>query len=50
MTNKELIKKLLEFPMEMEIKVDMHPNYPRNEIVDVGLDDDGKSIWITNYE
>lgn len=50
MTNKELIKKLLEFPMDMEIKVDMHPNYPTNEIVDVGLDNDGEHIWITNYE
>lgn len=50
MTNKELIKKLLELPLDMEVKADMHPNYPNNEIVEVGLDDDGKCIWLTNYE
>jgi len=49
MTNKELIIKLLEFPMDMEVKIDNHCNYPMNETKDVGLDDDGESIWITNY-
>ena len=52
MKNKELIKRLLEFPMDAEIKVDISIDYPypRNEIVDVGWDDDKTKVWITNYK
>lgn len=49
MTNKELIKKLLEFPMDVEICIDMHPNYSLFKSVGVGWDDEKKSVWITNY-
>ena len=50
MTNKELIKKLLEFPMDAEIRIDMHPKYHISIPVAVGWDDDHKRVWITNYE
>ena len=50
MTNKELITKLLEFPMESEICIDMHPKYSLNKPVAVGWDDDHKRVWITNYK
>lgn len=50
MTNKELITQLLEFPMEIEICVDMHQKYPLNKPVAVGWDDDHKRVWITNYK
>lgn len=50
MTNKDLIKKLLDYPMDMEIYIDMHPNYNLTKPVAVGLDDDHKRIWITNYD
>lgn len=51
MKNKELIKRLLEFPMDAEICVDTYRDYPqRREIVEVGWDDDHKSVWITNYK
>ena len=49
MTNKELIKKLLEFPMDAEICIDMHSKFPLFKPVEVGWDDDKKSVWITNY-
>ena len=50
MKNKELIKKLLEFPMDAEILVDMHPKYSCSKPAAVGWDDDHKRVWITNYE
>ena len=50
MTNKELITKLLEFPMDAEICIDMHPKYPISKPVEVGWDDDHKRVWITNYK
>ncbi len=50
MTNKELIKKLLEFPMDVEIRVDMHPKSPLSIPVAVGWDDDHEHVWITNYK
>ena len=50
MKNKELIKKLLEFPMDVEICADMHKDYPQSKIVEVGWDDDHKQVWITNYK
>lgn len=49
MTTKELITKLLEFPMDAEICIDMHPNYPISEPKAVGWDDDHERVWITNY-
>lgn len=49
MKNKELITKLLDFPMDAEIRVDMHPKYNRSKPVSVGWDDDHKHVWITNY-
>ena len=50
MTNKELITKLLKFPMDVEIRIDMHSNYPLFNTKAVGCDDDHKRVWITNYE
>jgi len=50
MTNKELITKLLEFPMNVEILIDMHHDYPIFKPKAVGWDDDHKRVWITNYE
>lgn len=50
MKNKELIKKLLDFPMDAEILVDMHPKYSLTIPAAVGWDDDHKRVWITNYE
>lgn len=50
MKNKELIKKLLDFPMDAEIRVDMHPKYPLSIIAEVGYDDDHERVWITNYK
>lgn len=50
MTNKELITKLLDFPMDAEIRVDMHPKYPLYTPIEVGWDDDHKRVWITNYK
>lgn len=50
MKNKELIKKLLEFPMDAEICVDMHPKYHLSRPVAVGWDDDHEHVWITNYK
>lgn len=50
MVNKELIKRLLDFPMDAEIRVDMHPKYPISVPKAVGWDDDHKRVWITNYE
>lgn len=35
MLNKELITKLLNFPMDAEICVDMHPKYPLSTPVEV---------------
>lgn len=49
MTNKELITKLLDFPMDAEIRVDMHPKYSLSIHAAVGWDDDHKRVWITNY-
>ena len=50
MTNKELITKLLDFPMDVEICVDMHPKYPLTIPAAVDWDDDHERVWITNYE
>lgn len=50
MTNKELITKLLEFPMDVEICIDMHPKYSSYKPVDVEYDDDRSKVWITNYK
>lgn len=50
MKNKELITKLLDYPMDAEIRVDMHPKYSLSKPVDVGWDDDHKHVWITNYK
>ena len=50
MTNKELIKKLLDYPMDVEICIDMHPKYSPSKPVAVGWDDDHKRVWITNYD
>lgn len=50
MTNKELITKLLDFPMDAEILVDMHRKYPPSIIAAVGWDYDHERVWITNYE
>lgn len=50
MTNKELITKLLEFPMDAEIRVDMHPIYPISKPTEVEWDDYHKRVWITNYK
>jgi len=49
MTVKDLITKLLDYPMDAELRVDMHPRYPISKIAEVGWDDDQKNVWITNY-
>ena len=49
MTNRELIKKLLDFPMDKEVCIDNHPGYPMFQVNDVGLDEEGFKIFITNY-
>ena len=49
MINRELIKRLLDFPLDKEVCIDNHPNYSMFETKDVGLDDDGSKIFITNY-
>lgn len=52
MKNKELIKRLLEFPMDAEVRIDLSHSFPYslNEIADVGWDDDKTKVWITNYK
>lgn len=50
MTNKELITKLLNFPMDAEIRIDMHPKYHQSMPKEVGWDEDKKRVWITNYK
>lgn len=49
MKNRELINKLLDLPLDMEVCIDNHHNYPIHKTTSVGLDDDGSKIWITNY-
>lgn len=50
MTNKELITKLSNFPMDAEVRIDMHPKYPLSKPVDVEYDDDMSMVWINNYK
>lgn len=50
MTNKELITKLLDFPMDAEICIDMCPNFCQSVPKEVGWDDDKTRVWITNYK
>lgn len=50
MTNKELITKLLDFPMDAEIRIDMHPKFNQSMPKEVGWDDDKERVWITNYK
>ena len=49
MTVKDLITKLLDYPMDAELRVDMHPKYPTSKIAEVGWDDNHETVWITNY-
>lgn len=50
MTNKELITRLLDFHLDKEVCIDKDRENPRGEIIDIGYDDDGTKIWITNYK
>lgn len=51
MTNKELIKKLLDFPMYMEVIIDNDIRHGKCfETKCVAFDDDKKVICITNYD
>lgn len=51
MKNKELIKKLLDFPMDMEVIIDNDIRHGRNmETKCVDYDDGKEFICITNYD
>lgn len=51
MTNKELIKKLLDFPMEMEVIIDNDIHHGEwGETKCVAYDDGKQFICITNYD
>ena len=50
MTNKELITKLLDFPMDMEVHIDNCSHDPWYKIADVSFNEEKTSIWITNYK
>lgn len=53
MTNKELITKLLEFPMDMEVCIDNVGSFHDSKLyktTDISFDDGKTSIWITNYK
>ena len=51
MTNIELIKKLLDFPLDMEVRIDNNPKHGKDfETKCVAYDDNKEFIYITNYD